>query len=109
MKEKRISKRSAIELAASFGIGEDPRPEREAKISDISEGGFCFISDSRPKVGETCQIAVDLDVREQAVVNVEVVWVQKFKDARKYRVGVRIVESEGPDFDRFMEFYKKQI
>ena len=51
MKEKRISKRSAIELAASFGIGEDPRPEREAKISDISEGGFCFISDSRPKVG----------------------------------------------------------
>lgn len=109
MKDKRTSKRSAIELAASFGIGEDPRPEREAKISDISEGGFCFISDSRPKVGATCQVAVDLDVREEVVVGVEVVWVQKIKDSKKYRVGVQLIESDGPEFERFMEFYRKQI
>lgn len=108
MKDKRTSKRSAIELAASFGIGEDPRPEREAKISDISEGGFCFISDSRPKVGAICQVAVDLDVREQVVVGVEVVWVQKLKDTKKYRVGVQLIESDGPEFERFMEFYKQQ-
>jgi len=108
MKEKRISKRSAIELAASFGIGEDPRPEREAKISDISAGGFCFISDTRPKIGDTCQVAVDLDVRERVVVSVEVVWLQKIKDAKKYRVGVRLIESDGPDFERFMEFYRQQ-
>ena len=108
MKDKRTSKRSAIELAASFGIGEDPRPEREAKISDISGGGFCFISGTRPKVGTTCQVAVDLDVREQVVVGVEVVWVQKLKDTKKYRVGVRLIESDGPEFERFMEFYKKQ-
>jgi hypothetical protein len=108
MKDKRTSKRSAIELAASFGIGEDPRPEREAKISDISEGGFCFISDTRPKVGEICQVAVDLDVREQVVVSVEVMWVQKITEAKKYRVGVQLVESDGPEFERFMEFYKDQ-
>ena len=109
MKDKRTSKRSAIELAASFGIGEDPRPEREAKISDISAGGFCFVSDTRPKVGKTCQVAVDLDVRDQVVVSVEVVWVQKLAGVKKYRVGVQLIESDGPDFERFMEFYRKQI
>lgn len=109
MKDKRGSKRSAIELAASFGIGEDPRPEREAKISDISAGGFCFTSQSRPKIGEPFQIAVDLDTQDQVMVTVEAVWVQKIKNEKKYRVGVRLVESDGPDFERFMDFYRKQI
>ena len=109
MKDKRTSKRSAIELAASFGIGEDPRPARQAQVSGPAEGGLCLIAGPRPKVGAACQVAVDLDVREQVVVSVEVVWVQKLKDAKKYRVGVRIIESDGPEFERFMEFYKRQI
>ena len=41
-------------------------------------------------------------------MSVEVVWVQKLKDTKKYRVGVRLIESDGPEFERFMEFYKKQ-
>ena len=107
-KERRISKRSPIELAASFGIEEDQRPDREARISNISDGGFCFISQNKLKIGDEVQLAVDLDVREQVIVNVEVVWVQKVKEAKDYRIGVRILESDGPDFERFMEFYRKQ-
>lgn len=107
-KERRLSQRSPIELAASFGMGEDPRPEREGRISNISDGGFCFISRNKLKVGDEVQLAVDLDVREQAIISVEVVWVQKAEDAKSYRIGVRLLESEGPDFERFMEFYRKQ-
>lgn len=106
--EKRKSRRSAIELAASFGIGEDPRPEREAKISDISEGGFCFTSDHKLDNGEELQVVVEFDVREEVIINVRVVWIEKLKDPKKYRVGVQIIESEGPEFERFMEFYKQQ-
>jgi hypothetical protein len=41
-------------------------------------------------------------------VSVEVVWVQKITGAKKYRVGVQLIESDGPEFERFMDFYKKQ-
>ncbi|MBI5150221.1 MAG: PilZ domain-containing protein [Candidatus Omnitrophica bacterium] len=108
-KERRTSKRSAIELAASFGIDEDPRPEREAKINDVSGGGFCFTSDHKLEEDEELQLAVDLDVLEQVVINVRVVWVEKVKGRKGYRVGVRLIESDGPEFERFMEFYRKQI
>ncbi|MBI5416280.1 MAG: PilZ domain-containing protein [Candidatus Omnitrophica bacterium] len=107
-KERRTSRRSPIELAASFGIGEDPRPEREAKINDVSGGGFCFTSDHKLDKDEELQLAVDLDVLDQVVINVRVVWVEKITGAKGYRVGVRLIESDGPEFERFMEFYRKQ-
>ena len=105
MAEKRIEKRSPIELAASYGIEDDPRPEREAKINNMSSGGFCFASDNKLKVGERIQLAVDLDTVEEVVVNVKVVWVNKDQSGDKYIVGVQIEEKEGPGFERFIEFY----
>ena len=109
MFEKRADKRSPIELAASYGIGEDPRPEREAKISNISSGGFCFVSDNKLKEGEEIQLAIDLDTIEEVIVTVKIVWVKKIESEGKYTVGVQIIEKEGPDFDRFVEFYNKQL
>lgn len=109
MGEKRIEKRSLIELAASYGIGDDPRPEREAKIYNVSSGGFCFTSSSKLKVGEEIQLAVDLDTTDEIIITVRVVWVKKNDDNRKYTIGVQIVEKEGPGFDRFMEFYNNSL
>ena len=109
MVEKRTEKRSPIELAASYGIGDDPRPEREAKISNMSSGGFCFTSDSKLRVGEEIQLAVDLDTTDEVIVTVKIVWVKKNNDNRKYMIGVQIVEKEGPGFDRFMEFYNSLL
>ena len=105
MLEKRLDKRSPIVLAASYGIGEDSRPEREAKINNISSSGFCFISDSRIKVGEQIQLAIDLDTTEEAIITVKVVWANKDEHTGKYTIGVQITEKEGPGFDRFIEFY----
>lgn len=109
MAEKRQDRRSPIELAASYGIGEDPRPEREAKINNMSSGGFCFTSDSKLKVGERIQLAVDLDTKEDIIVMVKVVWVNKSDQNGKYIIGVQIEEKEGPGFDRFIEFYNSAL
>ncbi len=109
MAEKRQDKRSPIELAASYGVGEDPRPEREAKINNMSSGGFCFTSDSKLKVGERIQLAVDLDTTEDIIVMVKVVWVNKSEQNGKYTIGVQIEEKEGPGFDRFIEFYNSAL
>ena len=109
MVEKRTEKRSPIELAASYGIGEDPRPEREAKIFNMSSGGFCFTSDSKLKIGEKIQLAVDLDTTDEVIIMVKVIWVKKNDDNKKYTIGVQIIEKEGPGFDRFMEYYNGML
>lgn len=107
MKERRTGKRSDIELAASFGTGDDPRPERDAKINNISPQGFCFVSADKLRVGEDVEVSVDLDTQEQVILNVKVVWVKPCGKTQ-YQVGVQFVDDEGPDFERFMEFYEKQ-
>ena len=70
MKERRAGKRSGIELAASFGAGDDLGPEREVKINNISPQGFCFFSDHKLDVGEDIEVSVDLDTQEQVLLNV---------------------------------------
>ncbi|OGX37196.1 MAG: hypothetical protein A3G91_05525 [Omnitrophica WOR_2 bacterium RIFCSPLOWO2_12_FULL_50_9] len=109
MSEKRKSRRSSIELVASFAVGDDAGPEHEAKIGDISLGGFCFDFSEKLKLGEELQVAVDLDLHEQIILNVKVVRVDEIKKGRKYRIGVQLTETEGPDWERFREFYRKQI
>ena len=109
MADKRQNKRSPIELAASYGIGEDLRPEREAKINNMSSSGFCFTSDDKLKIGEKIQLAVDLDTVEDVIITVKVVWVSKNNDNKKYVIGVEIEEKEGPGFDRFIEFYNDAL
>ncbi len=109
MFEKRVKKRSPIELAASYGIGEDPRPEREAKINNISFGGFSLTSDHALKVGQEIELAVDLDRADDVIIAVKVVWVKEVEKDKKYTNGVQIIEKTGEDYDHFVEFYNRQI
>ena len=109
MFEKRVNKRSPIELAASYGIGEDPRPAREAKINNISSGGFCLTLNNDMKIGDGIELAIDLDTKDDIIVYATVVWVKQDEGSRKYKIGVQIIEKEGPDYERFLEFYNKQI
>jgi Tfp pilus assembly protein PilZ len=109
MTEKRAYIRSPIELAASYGIGEDPRPDREAKINNISSGGFCFSSEIPLRVGQEINLAIELDTSDEAIISVKVVWIKKMDSNKKFVVGVQIIEKEGPGFERFIEFYLKQI
>ena len=109
MFEKRLNERSPIELAASFGIGEDPRPQREAKISNISSGGLCITSTNAMNIGENIELVIELDTKDDIIVFAKVVWVNKNEQDQKYIVGVQFVEKKGPDYERFLEFYNQQL
>lgn len=104
MFDKRQSERSAIEMAASYGISEDPRPQREAKIKNISLGGLCLTLDKQVAVGENIQLAIELDSKNDATVYARVVWVKKDEETQKYTIGVQFVEKEGSDYEQFMEY-----
>ena len=105
MSEKRVSKRSPIELAASYGIGEDPRPEREVKINNISSGGLCLTLNNTMKIGEKIELVIDLDTKDDVIVYAQVAWVNKDEHNQKHIIGVQFIEKEGPDYERFLEFY----
>ena len=105
MFEKRTTGRSPIELAASYGIGEDPRPEREAKINNISSGGLCLTLAKSMAIGEQIELEIELDSRNDVVVYAKVAWVRKNEKDEKYTIGVQLIETEGKDYDRFLEFY----
>jgi hypothetical protein len=109
MFEKRVNGRSPIELAASYGIGEDPRPDREAKINNISSGGFCLTLSNKMAIGEKIELAIDLDTKDDVIVYAKVVWVKKNERDQKYTIGVQIIEKEGSDYERFLEFYNQQL
>lgn len=109
MFEKRTNDRSPIELAASYGIGEDPRPDREAKINNISSGGLGLTLNNKMRIGENIELVIELDTKDDIIVYAKVAWVNKNEHNQKFTIGVQIVEKEGPDYDRFLEFYNKQL
>lgn len=109
MNEKRIYQRSAIELAASYGIPNEPQINREAKIRNISAGGFSFMSQEKLKVGKEIRLEVDLEQGEPLLIPVRVVWCNKDKETNNYSIGVQIIESKGNDSEKFIEFYTKQL
>ncbi len=109
MFEKRTSTRSPIELAASYGIGEDPRPKREAKINNVSSGGFCLTSNHKLKVGEDVELVIELDSVKDITIFVKVVWVKQDENSQSYTLGVQIAEKEGPEYEQFIEFFNSQL
>lgn len=106
--EKRIYQRSPIELAASYGIPEDDVSE-SATVINISQGGFCISSPHEIKPGKKLTLDVELESSEHVTVNVESVWAKRVGDTGNYQIGVRVTNSEGDEFDKFLDFYTAQV
>lgn len=107
MSEKRIYERSPIELAASYGIPEAVDLNEAARVVNISEGGFCFLSSKKIPSGEKFDLCVELDDNESVTLEVKAVWNKKMD--RKYMIGVKILNSTGADYEKFLSFYNQQI
>ena len=105
MTEKRNHERSAIELAASHGIPDDPRVSHEAKINNISQTGFCFRSLKELKAGSEIELVINCENNENVNVLVRVVWSKVDDDTEENIYGVRITEKPGPRLEKFLEFY----
>ena len=107
MTEKRSYQRSPIELAASYGIPDDPRVTSAVKIKNISAGGFAFTSPEKLKIGKEIKLSVDLEEGEPLILKARVAWCKPNENTEDYHVGVQILETQGPAFERFQQFYSK--
>ena len=109
MRERRIYQRTPVELAASFGMPEAEDFAKSNTVVNISQGGFCIESDKMLRIGTNIKLTVHLERKDNVTVNVRTVWNKKIGDTGKYKVGVQITNSEGPDFERFLNFYCTQL
>ena len=107
MPEKRLHQRSAIELAASFGIGEDSLNTSGATITNMSVGGFSFSSEQKLKIGQVIDLCVELEPNKNITVPVKVMWVQKMEDG-SFIYGVQIIDTSSADLQQFITFYNDQ-
>ncbi len=115
MDNRRAHQRSPIELAASFGVPDDPRINKEAKINNISAGGFSFLSSEKLKAGAKLQLAIESSPEENISIAVKVMWVSPYKaegadnSTGLNAIGVQIIEAPGPHLDKFLNFYSKTV
>lgn len=109
MSEKRILKRSPVELAASYGIPEDSLVMQEAKITNASFGGFSFFSKEEMKVGQILQLALELNDEEQVVVPVKVKWQKQDSAENQYQVGVAIHHPKGPQYEKYVSYLAQRL
>jgi Tfp pilus assembly protein PilZ len=108
MQEQRATRRHPIQLAASFGVAEDPYSDLNPQVLNISSGGFCISSLQKFKVNHPLQIVIQLD-DEPVTLNARVAWCQSEKKPSRYKVGVQLTETNGADFKKFYKFYCKQV
>jgi len=103
MTEKRAGHRSLIELAASFGMPEDSVADQPVQINNISQGGFCFSSHQQLNVGQQLNLVIEVEPGNNIEILVKVAW------TKENLFGVQICKTTGPDFERFIEFYRSVV
>lgn len=109
MQNKRVYQRSPIELAASFGIPEELPYTQEATVVNISSGGFGFFTHEPIKPGRNILLCVDLENGAHSTIKVRSVWCKAVGDSGRFMAGVQIIETDGPDFERFLDFYTSLV
>jgi len=109
IEERRGHQRHPIELAASYGVSEDKNFAISTQISNISGGGFCVSSKEKIDEGREIQLSVKLNEHEYVIIQVRVAWWKHIEESGEYSVGVQIIDSSGPDFERFFNFYVEEI
>jgi len=98
-----------VELAASYGMPDDSAEEGSTTVTNISGGGFCISNKEKLNIGQEIQLSVELSDKETVKILVRVAWIKKIGDTEEYRTGVQVVDSQGPDFEKFLEFYCEEV
>ena len=107
MGEKRKSKRTAVEMAASFGVDGSSLNENSS-VKNVSQGGFCFQSEKLIEPGTNIKLAVELSDGDSITIKVQSVWYKKNEKKCNYMIGVQIVDTDDRDIEKFLRFYEQQ-
>ena len=107
--EKRSSVRQTISLPASYRYTDQPLHTEQSMIVNLSKGGFCFQSKKSLNVGKSLKLAIELGPKESVVLDVAVAWCTRVNEKENFKIGTQITNSQGPDFERFLDFYCDKI
>lgn len=103
MNEKRGTKRTPIELAASYGVPELEMEAQESLLLDVSKGGFCISSTKDIKVGTRLILQIEASPQKQVETTVKVVWSQLADGGIHYLIGVQLIDV---DEDKALEIHR---
>lgn len=105
--DKRQFKRSPIELAASYGIPDESLILEEARIIDVSGGGFCIQSKNKIERKKTIQLVFELDNGEECVLPVKIAWQKIDPATNNYIYGVQIHYPNHLEYNKLLAFVDK--
>jgi hypothetical protein len=105
--ERRQFERSAIEKAASYGIPEESLMMNEARILDVSAGGFCIQSHTKLERKPRIQLVFEVENHEECVIFVKIRWEKLDPNTGMYIYGVQITEPHQAEYNKLLAFIDK--
>lgn len=87
--------------------GEAQTPAKSQKIEtvNISVGGFCISSDEALEENQTIDLVLNL-ASGPISLKVRVIWSKPMnQDKSQFLVGVELLDSKSPDFERFYHYH----
>ena len=109
LKENRSSRRSSVELAASFGAVANEIISPSFRVIDVSTSGLSFISKEKIALGDMIELQVEITEKYSVTLKVKVIWIKYFRGHKEYRIGVQIIDKNTPDFQKFLEYCSSLI
>lgn len=106
--EQRAYRRFSVELPARFRPCGSTAAHFEVTILDIGPEGMCFLSRARVAPGQKIEFHVHLDQQDKVFLKTEIMWVKELEKAY-YKAGVKIVDANLHDEERFIKFYCHQL
>ena len=106
--EQRAYRRFVVELPARYRVCGSNAIPFEVTIIDMGPEGMCFLSRTKVDPGQKIEFYVDLDSQEKVFLKTEVMWAKEL-DKTYYRAGVKIIDANVHDEERFIKFYCQQL
>ena len=106
--EKRKYKRVDIELPALYKIA-GSSTSLKATIVNISPEGLRFLSSVEIVIGVEVDLKVQLEENNNVSLSTRVVWAEYLQEKKQYGNGVKIINVDDEDEQRFIKFYCQKV
>ena len=110
MVERRSYPRLAIKLVAHFKIqGPFPSAPVAATIVNINPAGACLTSDSQVEPEQIIELKIRLTSKDEVSIMTRVMWVRRLANTTQYMAGVKMINTNREDEQKFIQFYCHKI
>ena len=108
-KESRSSKRVSVLLKGNYRIEDTDFPFAVMTAVNINESGICMATDEPIADGRTIELNIILPNRDQLALVAQSVWSTNLGHTSLFRTGLKILNTQSPDFEKFQSFYQERL